>query len=615
MPLATAPNLANQGVWPSLAGIRYTTWAPDHSVAVLIANEAGDIIRELPLTPDGNGFHSGTDAAGRVGDLYLYELSGETVVPDIASRYQPQGVEGPSQVVDLAAYEWQHPLPSVAMEELVIYELHVGTFTPEGTLRAAAKQLPYLKHLGITAVELMPLGAFPGARNWGYDCVKPYALAEAYGQPGDLQAFVDAAHGLGLAVIADVIYNHLGPQGNHFALFSPFYFKPGHETPWGGGLNFDGENSAPVRDFFRANAEMWLDDYRFDGLRLDAIHAIADSSEVTLVTEIATLAHARGRFVIGEDERNLAAVLRTPASEGLDAVWADDLHHSLRVAVSKNRDGYFANFTGSMAELAETFNAGWLYKGQETPTKKQPRGTPCEHLPTAAFVQCLSNHDQVGNRPLGERLHHLLSPEAYRAASALLCLTPYTPLIFMGQEWAASSPFCFFTDLANLETPLKESRAKEFAGSGFNYDAETLAKMPDPQNPATFYASKLNWDESKQPNHSGILKLYETCLRLRRVLGVRSRQRENFHASALGDHLLAIRFQTAPSEAYLLLSCLRGGFTGALPNIDYFPWPNATLILATNEARYGGNSPESFDRARAQLDFAAPETLLFKATH
>jgi maltooligosyltrehalose trehalohydrolase len=602
-----------QGAVPSSQGVRYTTWAPQRpAVRVIIVNERGQPLRDVTLDRIGQGFHTGIDATGKAGDLYYYSLGEDEWTPDIASRYQPQGVGGPSMALDLQTYQWKHaPWNGIPLQDLVIYELHVGTFTPEGTFAAAEGKLPHLKKLGATAIQLMPLGDFPGNRNWGYDGVMPFAPARCYGRPEDLQRLVDAAHAAGLAVIFDVVYNHIGPSGNHFTTFSSAYFTDRHRTLWGRGINFDDEQSGPVRDFFLANVACWLDDYHGDGLRIDSTHSIQDESAVHVLKEIAAAVHARGRFLIAEDERNLAGLVKTAEAEGFDALWADDFHHAMRVALTGDSHSHFASFRGTPVELAEVLNHGWLYRGQEYPHWKRPRGSPASHLPPAAFVHCLSNHDQVGNRPLGERLHAVTSMAAYRAASALLCLTPYTPMLFMGQEWAAASPFYFFTDHSpEFGESIAAGRRKEFATYGCNYDSEVLERMPDPQDARTFHDSKLTWDEPNQPGHAGVLNLYQRCLQLRDEIGAECRQRDRFDAFAAGDSLLGLLYRISHQEAYLLLVALHPGYAGPLPGKGNYPWQNSRIILSTNDAAFGGSGSSAWRQERQALEFEEPEALL-----
>ncbi len=511
-------SLRTQGAELVPGGVRYRTWCKHREASVRIVDRAGQVLRELALQAEGECYFSVLDAQGVAGDFYQYSFGGSQGWPDPTSRWQPEGVHGPSMVIDPAAYRWETTDWSApAMAELVIYEVHVGTFTPAGTFRSAIERLDHLVRLGVTAVELMPVADFPGERNWGYDGVMLYAPARAYGSPDDLRALVDAAHARGLAVILDVVYNHLGPDGNYTGVYHHDYVNPERHTPWGAALNY---GAAPTRAFFVENAVYWRREFRIDGFRLDATHAIADQSPTHLLAEIADRVHSLGGFVIAEDERNDPRLLR-PVGEGgfgMDGVWADDFHHILRVMLTGQRDGYFADFSGTAEELADTLKHGWLYRGQERLSAGGQRGGDTDGLARPQFVYCISNHDQVGNRAFGERLEHTISAAAYRAASALLCLVPETPLLFMGQEWSASTPFQFFTDhnpeLGRLVT---QGRRQEFRKFEAFRDPKMRATIPDPQARSTFDNSKLRWAEVDAPGHAGVLCLYRECLALRRT--------------------------------------------------------------------------------------------------
>jgi maltooligosyltrehalose trehalohydrolase len=539
-------------------GVRYCAWAPGKHQAEVV-RPGGE--RVLALAPAGDGYFEGLDPHGKAGDLYKFRLGGDVGFPDPLSRFQPEGVHGSSMVIDPSTYLWRHDggWRKLSLDALVIYELHVGTFTQGGTFLSAIEKLGELVELGITAIELMPLADFPGRWNWGYDGVALYAPSRAYGKPDDLRALVDAAHGLGLSVILDAVYNHLGPDGNYLGAYTPEYFNPAHKTPWGDALNFDGPHCGPVRDFFRGNAAYWMDEFHFDGFRLDAVHAIMDDSPRHILSEIAEAIHERGGFVFAEDERNEAR-LATPEQEGgigLDGVWADDFHHSVRVALTGEREAYLRDFTGSADELRDIIENGWHYRGQVSPNHKKPRGTPCAQLPPRSFCYCISNHDQVGNRAFGERLSAVCSPAAYRAASALLCLVPYTPLIFQGQEWAASTPFLYFTDHnAELGRLVTEGRRKEFQGFGAFTDEASVKRIPDPQAESTFLASKLRWQEAAADIHAGVRALYREALRLRREEpALREHARSQWHVLDFGEGKLALRFHSPDSASRCVVLC------------------------------------------------------------
>ncbi len=539
-------------------GVQYRVWAPGKHTVEAVRPD-GSVF--LTLKPEKDGFFEGVDPRGQAGDLYKYRLGGQEGFPDPASRFQPEGVHGPSMVVDPAQFAWRHEAerrPPV-LAEMVIYELHIGTFTPAGTFSAAIEKLPDLVALGVTTIELMPLADFPGRWNWGYDGVALYAPSRAYGTPDDLRALVDAAHGAGLSVLLDAVYNHLGPDGNYFSAYTPSYFNPAHKTPWGDALNFDGPASGPVREFFLGNAIYWLDEFHFDGFRLDATHAIMDDSPRHILSEIAEAVHARGGVVFAEDERNEAR-LATPEAAGgvgLDGVWADDFHHSIRVALSGEREAYLRDFTGSIDEVRDILENGWHYRGQPSPNHGKPRGTPCIQLPPQAFCYCISNHDQVGNRAFGERLSVSCTSAAYRAASALLCLVPYTPLLFQGQEWAASTPFLYFTDHhAELGRLVTEGRRREFKGFAAFGDEASIKRIPDPQAETTFEASKLRWAEASAPPHQGVRALYREALRLRRTEpALRAHARGQWHVLDFGAGKLALRYHAVASAEKILVLC------------------------------------------------------------
>ncbi len=506
----------SQGAEVVPGGVRFRTWCKHSGVDALIVGPNRETLRMVPLLPEGDGFFSALDPAGRAGDLYQYRFGDSQGWPDPASRWQPGGVHGPSAVIDPEAYSWgANGWVTPPLAGLVIYEVHIGTFTPAGTFRGAIERLDHLVALGATALELMPVADFAGTRNWGYDGVMLYAPARVYGHPDDLRALIDAAHARGLAVILDVVYNHFGPDGNYTGVYHGDYLNPDEKTPWGAALNY----SAPaVRALFAENAPYWRREFHVDGFRLDATHEISDRATPHLLAEIASEVHSLGGFVIAEDERNEPELLRPAArgGYGLDGVWADDFHHVVHATVTGEKEGYYANFAGSADELAQTVTHGWLYRGQHERTSGQPRGGDPAGLAPSQFIYCISNHDQVGNRALGERLGQLISPATYRAASALLCLVPQTPLLFQGQEWSASTPFQFFTDhnpeLGRLVTA---GRREEFGKFAAFRDPTVRERIPDPQAESTFANSKLRWEELAEPDHAAVLLLYREFLALR----------------------------------------------------------------------------------------------------
>jgi len=514
------------GAWQADGTTRFRVWAPRRSRVELVLEGGSGDARFLPLREEPEGYWGLSVDEAEAGALYRFRVDGDGPFPDPASRYQPRGVHGPSQVVDPGRYRWRNEsFAGHRLEDVVLYELHVGTFTSEGTFAAASERLPYLRDLGVTAVELMPVADFPGQRNWGYDGVCLFAPARCYGTPDDLRRLVDRAHGLGLSVLLDVVYNHLGPDGAYLGTYSPLYFSSRHQTPWGAAVNLDGEGSREVRGFFIENAMHWVHEYRIDGLRLDACHALVDDSPRHFLAELQDRVRAsvapRRVLVIAEDSRNLARMVEPEAEGGwgLDAVWADDLHHQIRVGLAGDRDGYYADFEGATADVARTLRDGWFFQGQVSKHAGGPRGTDPARVAPRRFVVCVQNHDQVGNRALGERLHHQVDEAVWRAASTLVVLSPETPLLFMGQEWSASSPFQFFTDHNETLGPLVTAgRRKEFAGFRAFSDEAARARIPDPQDVATFERSRLDWSEREKAPHAGVLALYRALLAVRKEL-------------------------------------------------------------------------------------------------
>jgi maltooligosyltrehalose trehalohydrolase len=603
------------GAEPRAEGVEYRAWSPEHDeIAVEIrAGSNGAKPRRLTMNRDAAGYHVGLYRGGKAGDRYRFVLPDGRMVADPGSRHQVESVHGLSVVIDPAAYSWsdagwQRP----RFRDLVIYELHIGTFTQEGTFRAAIEKLPHLRGVHINAIEIMPIGDFPGRWNWGYDGVLIYAPSRAYGTPDDLRALVDAAHQHGIAVILDVVYNHFGPDGNSLPGFSKAFFTEKHHTPWGSAFNFDGEQCEPVRDFFIRNPIYWMEEFHIDGFRLDATHEIADDSRPHLFAEITGAIHAKGGYAIAEDSRNEARIVtdEKAGGYGFDAVWADDFHHVARVGQTNLREGYYADFKGTLDELLETLRHGWLYRGQPMAGAKKRRGTECAHLPPSAFIHCLSNHDQSGNSAFGERPHHLISPEAYRALSMLLCLSPYTPMLFMGQEWGATSPFLYFCDHNKQLAPLiTEGRRREFSGfSGFT-DHASLKKIPDPQSESTFLQSKLRWAEVREGEHAATLALYTECLRLRRTnAAFRPDTRDSWEVSRLDWGAGAIRYR-AEKEEYLLIFDPDGAHQGAIQNDNGKRW---ACLFDSNEVRFGGDGGALFNEDSQTVVFRKPGTVLLK---
>lgn len=550
--------LTLQSARPARRGVEYSVWAPKQDrVAVVIGG------RTVSLKRGDCGRFGGVDAQGRAGDRYKFQL-GENETPDPGAHFLPEGVHGPAEVIDHNAFQWprtERDIRRPALNELVIYEMHVGAFTKEGTFRSAIEKLPHLRELGATAIHVMPIADFAGRRNWGYDGVSLYAVSHDYGRPDDFKAFVAAAHREGLAVILDVVYNHFGPDGNYLETYSKDYFSTRGANLWGKNINFDGANSDFVRAFFIANAIHWMEHYHVDGFRLDATHAIIDKSQPHVLTEIAHAVRQRGGFTIAEDERNWNRLVQADGM-GIDAVWADDFHHVVKVALTGEKFAHFTSYDGTGPELLDTLRNGWLFRGQAYKQTGKARGSECSMLATEKFVYCISNHDQAGNRPLGERLNHLISGDAYAAASALLCCVPYTPMLFMGQEFAASTPFCFFTDhQGEIGKNVSKGRLAEFKHYKANFSEDILARMPDPQLEKTFLDSKLNWDDLKDPHRQSTLNVYREFLKFRRErLTPEVRKRGAWRVELWDGDIVAIHY-----GKILVISDLKGGHPCNLP--------------------------------------------------
>jgi malto-oligosyltrehalose trehalohydrolase len=501
---------------------RFRLWAPAH--ARVRAEIEGDP-QLLDLEPVDTGWHTAsTDRAG-AGTRYRFVLRDGSRIADPASRYQPDDVDGPSEVIDASAHVWRdgawrgRPWTSA-----VIYELHVGAFTPEGTFRAAAEKLEHLARVGVTVIELMPIADFPGRRNWGYDGVFLFAPDSSYGRPEDLKAFVDAAHAYGLMVMLDVVYNHFGPHGNLLPLCSDDVFTHRHHTPWGDALNFDGPGSRPMRELVIHNALYWLEEFHFDGLRLDAVHAIVDDSPEHLLVELARRVRdaTRGREIhlIVENEENAARLIGRSAGNAapFEAQWNDDVHHVLHVAATGETAGYYSDYhDDASVKLGRALAEGFAYQGEIMPFRGSARGEPSAALPPSAFVAFLQNHDQIGNRAFGERLSLLASPEALRALSAVHLLLPQVPLLFMGEEWGARQPFPFFCDFAGeLGEAVRQGRRQEFATFPEFADPRQRQNIPDPQADSTFEAAKLRWKDPDAADHAEQLERYRALLAARR---------------------------------------------------------------------------------------------------
>jgi maltooligosyltrehalose trehalohydrolase len=501
--------------------VRFRLWAPSQEAVALVLE---DEQRVLPMDPLEDGFFGLTTDAARVGSRYRYQLHDGCRVPDPASRFQPDDVQGPSVVVDPAAYAWRHVgWRGRPWEQTVLYELHVGAFSEEGTFDGVRRRLDYLVDLGITAVELMPLSDFAGTRNWGYDGVLPFAPDAAYGAPEDLKRLIDEAHGRGLMMFVDVVYNHFGPVGNYLHQYAESFFEPKEHTPWGAAINY---KVRVVRDFAIHNVLYWLDEFRFDGLRFDAVDRIIDRGEEHILKEIAatvrrTVPPERHVHLALENDKNQAHLLeRDPGGRPIyyDAQWNDDIHHVYHHLLTGEAGGYYADYaTDGHERLGRALSSGYVYQGDVSEYRDgEVRGEPSGHLPPTAFVAFIQNHDQIGNRAFGERIADLAEHGAIKAMQAVLLLAPNIPLLFMGEEWGAVQPFCFFTDFHDeLADAVREGRRREFQKFPEFASEAARAQIPDPNSRSTFEASRLDWSVAEQPDHAAWLDLVRTLLQIR----------------------------------------------------------------------------------------------------
>ena len=573
----------------------FRVWAPQARAVAAVFEDSSE--PPLALSRESSGYFSGTTSA-RV-SLYKYRVDDTGPWPDPCSRFQPQGVHGPSLVVDPSAFKWSDAQwRGVQLHGQVIYELHIGTFTPAGTFDAAIEKLPYLCELGITMIEVMPVAECPGRWNWGYDGVQLFAPYHMYGDHEALKRFVDRAHALGLAVILDVVYNHLGPDGNYLRCFSPHYFSTRHKTEWGEALNLDGELAQGMRDLILGNARYWLSEFHLDGLRLDATQSIFDDSSPHILEELVRAARdaaqPRSIVVISENEPQHAEQLLPPEQGGfgLDAMWNDDFHHAARVALTGTRDGYFGDFTGRAQEFLSCVRRGFLYQGQWYPWQKKTRGSAVPGLPAESAIVFLQNHDQVGNTFLGDRVHANAAPGRYRALMALTLLGPQTPMLFMGQEFAASARFMFFADHHEELAALVHNGRREFLSQFRAYaDEETQQRVPAPHAESTFLGSKLDWSEVEQ--HADALAFHRDLLQLRACDPVISQQDvSKIDGATLSEQAFVLRWFDAEHGDRLLVVNLDQELPLAPPSEPLLAPPRGAtwqLLWSSEEPRYGGH--------------------------
>ena len=582
---------------------RFVAWAPrlSHLSLVLLGKER----EAIPMKRLRCGFHV-VEATASAGTRYLFQLPDSRELPDPASRFQPDGVHAPSSVMDTGAFEWtDSAFQGHALRDMVIYELHVGTFTHEGTFASAICRLDALVKLGVNVVELMPVAQFPGGRNWGYDGVYPFAAQNSYGGPSGLQQFVDTAHARGMSVVLDVVYNHVGPEGNYLGAFGPF-FTDRYRTPWGQAINYDDAQCTPVREYFIQNGLYWLEEFHVDGLRLDAVHGIFDFSAHHFLAElkerVGELATRTGRplHVIAESDLNDARLLHCPTRGGfgLDAQWSDDFHQSLHALLTGERTGYYEDF-GSLEDLQTVLSNGWKYSGQYSCYRQRKHGNSPAGLSPSSFVVCSQNHDQVGNRAAGERLTQLVGLESLKLAAGVTLLSPFVPLLFMGEEYGETHPFLYFTSHkdAALIDAVRKGRREEFASFGWT------GEVPDPQDESTFLRSKLTYTARDSEPHRTLWLLYQALISIRKRFQLGGRkpavrhnpQNETImldYSADRGQLLIAFHFETVPAEIELdsALGALR-------PIIDSSRFTSSKYV-AEDRPRSTGNAyalaPRSF---------------------
>lgn len=572
-------------------------WAPAARNVELVAEDQHGRAVEFPLAAEGTGYYSGFASIAETGTRYRYRLDGGEAYPDPASRFQPDGPHGPSMVVDPHHYQWRDgDWKGLSIEGQVICEIHVGTFSSEGTFSGVAKHLSDLKDAGITVLEIMPIADFGGTFGWGYDGVNLYAPSRLYGTPDDLRSLVDDAHATGLGVILDVVYNHFGPDGNYLPKFSPTYFSQGR-TDWGDAINFDGPDSEFVREYFITNARYWIEEFHFDGLRLDATQQIYDSSPTNILTDVTAAvrdaAQGKATIVVGENEPQRASLIRSRDVGGsaLDGLWNDDFHHAARVAVAGRDEAYLSGYRGTSQEFVSAAKYGFLYQGQSYPWQEQRRGTPSLDIAPQQFVIFVDNHDQIANTSAGKRLHQETSPGRYRAIMALMLLLPNTPMLFQGQEFCASQPFLFFADHGNdLRRLVREGRVREMSQFPSVATLEGTAALPLPADRSTFTRCKIDWSE-REKNFEA-LSLTKDLLRLRREDPVlRSQRVRGLDGAVLSDSAFVIRFFGDPLDDRLLVVNL-GSRLHAAPIPEPLVAPPRgrawKTVFSTESPKYGG---------------------------
>jgi maltooligosyltrehalose trehalohydrolase len=583
-------------------GVHFRVWAPRRKKVEVVLDSG-----TIELEAEGDGYFSGLAEGIGAGALYRYRLDGGDAFPDPASRFQPQGPHGPSRVVDPSTFPWTDgDWRGVRREGQVLYEMHVGTFTPEGTWEAASRELPELARLGITVIEMMPVAEFPGRFGWGYDGVDLFAPYHRYGEPDDLRRFVDRAHAAGLGVILDVVYNHLGPDGNYLRQYADEYFTDRYENEWGDAIDFD---AGPVREFFLANAGYWIEELHFDGLRLDATQDIHDASDDHILAAIGRrvrrageTAGGRSTYIVAENEPQETRLVRGiggMGGMGLDALWNDDFHHTAMVALTGRNEAYYSDYLGTAQELVSAVKYGYLYQGQRYSWQKKRRGAPGLDLPPPAFVSYIQNHDQIANSGRGERCHLLSSPGRYRAMTALLLLGPATPMLFQGQEFCASAPFLYFADHGpELARNVSRGRMELLAQFPSLKSPEMRACIPDPHEPSTFEICRLHLSERE--SHAPAYALHRDLLRLRREDPVfRAQGAGGLDGAVLAAEAFVLRFFSEGDDRLLIVNLGRDLPLVPAPEPLLAPPDGACweVVWSSEDPRYGGcGAPPPEDR-------------------
>jgi maltooligosyltrehalose trehalohydrolase len=581
-------------------GVHFRLWAPQQHKAEVVLEEGN---RHIALERESSGYFSGFVPEARAGTRYRFGFGGPTF-PDPASRFQPEGPHGPSQVIDPRDFSWtDRDWKGVDREHLVVYELHIGTFTREGTWATAARELPKLAELGVNAVEVMPVADFPGKFGWGYDGVDLFAPTRLYGTPNDFRSFVDQAHAAGVGVILDVVYNHLGPDGNYLKAFSPGYFTNRYKNEWGEAINFDGPDSGPAREFFITNAAYWIDEFHIDGLRLDATQQIFDASPDHVLAAMARKVHevARGRqvFLVAENDTQESKLVRPPAQGGygLDGIWNDDFHHSARVAMTGQNEAYYSDFLGKPQEFISAAKCGFLFQGQRYAWHKKRRGGPTHGVPLTAFVNFIDNHDQISNSARGLRCHQLTTPGKHRAFTALMILMPGTPMLFQGQEFSASAPFVFFADhnpkLAQLVSKGRREFLKQFPSVA---RPEVQASIAEPCDVRTFESCKLDWAE--RDRNTAVVALHRDLLRLRREQRAFDvKERTQIDGAVLGAEAFVLRYFHAGGDRLLVVNLGKDLHVNPAPEPLLAP-PDGKrweILWSSEDQRYGGKGTPPLD--------------------